>query len=132
MVANKKSKDNALHNWRGAAFCAESALMQLLYLGEIMRIARLSQEGIMVNNEALHKLGPVGGAIKMVADLLDNTTKYYSVRYEGKRSIHLAIEEPHKNIKVLCGLPAEGNARLWELRDKKVTCLKCLRESKKI
>ena len=91
-----------------------------------MRVARLTKQGIMVDTNQLHELGPVGGAIAMIADLLDSEPRYYSVRYKGRRVIHLAIDSQHGgDLYVQCGLPTEGEAKIWNRKDKKITCTKC-------
>ncbi len=90
-----------------------------------MRAARLTEQGIMVNPEALRG-HPVDAAISMFVSLLDKKTKYYSVRYKGKRAIHLVIDPPNGEMRVQCGLPTEGKATIWNFKDKKVTCKKCI------
>lgn len=90
-----------------------------------MRVARLTERGIMVDPSQLHKLGPVDGAIAMIADLLDSEPNYYSVQYKGELAIHLAIDPQQGDIHIQCELPAEGEAKIWEYKDKKITCNKC-------
>ena len=90
-----------------------------------MRIAKLTEQGIMVNPDALRG-DPVAAAIGMIASLLDRKTKYYSVQFKGKRAIHLVIDPPNGDMTVRCGLPAEGKATFWKPKNKKVTCKKCL------
>ncbi len=90
-----------------------------------MRVARLTEQGIMVNPDKLHELGPVSGAIAMFADLLDSEPRYYSVRYKGKRVIHLCIDPQHGDMYIKCGLLTEGEATIWDYKNKKISCKKC-------
>jgi len=94
-----------------------------------MRIARFTDKGIMVNTEELHRLGPIDGAFAIIQNLLDNKTKYYSVKYDIGKAIHLIIDPVNGTLYVKCGLPAEGEATMWEDKGKKVTCKNCLKRS---
>lgn len=91
------------------------------------RIAKLTEKGIMIDTEQLHQLGPVNGAIASIASLFDNETKYYSVQYDGCKPVHLVIEPPNDDMYVYCGLPAEGEATMWDYKHKKITCKKCIK-----
>ena len=90
-----------------------------------MRVARLTNKGIMVGPDKLHELGPVGGTLAMISDLLDSEPRYYSVQYKEKRVIHLCIDPQHGEMYIQCGLPTEGGATIWNGEDKKITCKKC-------
>lgn len=61
----------------------------------------------------------------MFASLLDSEPKYYSVQFKGKRSIHFATDPQHGDTYIECGLPTEGEATIWDFKDKGLTCKKC-------
>ena len=84
----------------------------------------------MVNTQKLHKLGPISGALAMVTDLLDVSTRYYSVQYDEREIVHLVVDPNDDDMYVKCGLPAEGSATMWEDGGKRVTCKRCLKRKK--
>ena len=90
------------------------------------RPAKLTPQGIMVDTDQLHELGPVAGAIAMVASLCDNRVQFSSVRYDGRKIVHLVVEPTDGDLYVKCGLPAEGHATLWYDGGKRVNCKRCL------
>ena len=91
------------------------------------RLAKMTPKGIMVDTDQLHKLGPVNGAIAMIASLFNDDTVLSSVRYDGKEIVHLVIDKPNENCYVKCGLPAYGHATMWHDNGKRVNCKSCLR-----
>lgn len=91
------------------------------------RIAKLTHQGIMVNAEKMYKLGPVNGAIATILNCFDNSEKLYAVQYDGCKPVHLVIDPPNDDMYVYCGLPAEGEATMWKLDHKKITCKKCMK-----
>ena len=92
-----------------------------------MKIAHLTQKGIMVDSDELQKLGPVESAVKIWKDLTSNEIECYSVKYKGKESVHIVLESSH-GMEVLCGLPAEGEATMWDVKDQKPTCKECIKK----
>ena len=98
-----------------------------------MRVARLSEKGIMVDTEKLHELGPVNGALAMVAGLLDMETKEYAMNFEieNENLIHHFVEPANDEPYLLCGEKPEGDCTIWNLKDKKITCKKCIVGDKK-
>ena len=94
-----------------------------------MRIARLTSKGIMVDTQQLHRAGPVEGAMAMFKSMMGEI-EYRAVQYDNCAPVHLVVDPPNDDISVLCGLPTEGNATMWEWKDKKITCKNCIRKMK--
>ena len=93
-----------------------------------MRVARFSEGGIMVNTKKLHELGPVNGALAMVASLLDTEIKEYAMNFEieDENIIHHFIESANNEPYLICSEEPEGDCTIWNLGDKKITCKKCV------
>jgi len=94
-----------------------------------MKIAHLTKNGITVDMDELQRLGPVESALKMFNDLTSNKIECYSVKYKGKKSVHIVIDSKYE-LEVLCGLPAEGEAVMWKIEDKIPTCKECIKKVK--